>query len=72
MIVPIARTVWVPATSIQRIVRSGDDYVVHYHHTRDVDVVRGADALELQRFLRKFASAGDPEAAGVGNHRRQR
>lgn len=63
MLVPIGRGVYAGGANVKRITLNGDQYVVHYFDTRDVDVVQGADALVLRRFLNRLVE-------GEGDQRR--
>jgi hypothetical protein len=65
MLVPIGRNVFVGAANVKRITLNGEQYVIHYFDTRDVDVVQGADALSLRRFLNRIADGGSEERKDI-------
>lgn len=62
MVIPIGRNLFVGSSNVKRIALNGEQYVIHYFDTRDVDVVQGADALVLRRFLNRLVE-------GEGDHR---
>ena len=62
MIIPLGMTDFVSSQLVKPIRRVGKEFVVHYMDTRDVDVVRGSDAVILNRFLKRLTEGGgDPQ-----------
>jgi hypothetical protein len=66
MIIPLGSNLYVSSHIVKRIVRVGEEFVVHYMDTRDVDVVRGSDAVALNRFLKRLSEGGgEPQNANA-------